>query len=130
MQDTAVEAMMNSEVMFFYGLLHMDVPMLADRQELIYISSVRTQDVVWNTCRVRWTTGTDEERASYGNPCCLHDWMMMMMMICSYLRFLGSSFFTVLFFAHSPIEHEHFFTQIGLIQSRHYHIISELTWKK
>ena len=34
----------NKIVTFFYGPLHMDVSVLADLQELIYISSVRTQD--------------------------------------------------------------------------------------
>ena len=29
---------------------HMDVPLLADQQELIYIGSVWTQDVVGKTC--------------------------------------------------------------------------------
>ena len=32
--------------MFFYGALHIDVPMLADQQKLIYISSVQTQDEI------------------------------------------------------------------------------------
>ena len=31
---------------FFFGPLHMDVSMLADQQELIYISFARTLDVV------------------------------------------------------------------------------------
>ena len=43
MQVTAGKARMNSFVTFFYGLLHIDVPVLADQQERIYISSVRTQ---------------------------------------------------------------------------------------
>ena len=37
MRDTAGDARRN-----FYGALHMDVPALAERQELIYESSVRT----------------------------------------------------------------------------------------
>ena len=48
--------------MFFYGPLHMDMPALANHQELIYISSVWTQDVVWKTCQERWVIGTDGER--------------------------------------------------------------------
>ena len=32
--------------MFFYGPLRMDMPVLAEKQELIYISSVQTQDVL------------------------------------------------------------------------------------
>ena len=31
--------------------VHMDVAVLADQQEVIYISSGMTQDVVWMTCR-------------------------------------------------------------------------------
>ena len=42
--------------------LHMDVPVLADQQELTYNSSVRTQNVVWKTCRERWMIGTNDER--------------------------------------------------------------------
>ena len=36
---------------FIYGPLHMDMSVLADQQELIYISSMQTQDVVWKTCQ-------------------------------------------------------------------------------
>ena len=50
------------KITFFHGPLHMDMPVLAEQQELIYISSVQTQDVVWKTCRVRWMVGTDGER--------------------------------------------------------------------
>ena len=41
------------------NLLHMDMPVLADKQELIYISSVQTQDVVWKTCWEPWMIGMD-----------------------------------------------------------------------
>ena len=37
---------------------------LTDQEELIYISSVRTQDAVWKTCRDQWMIGTDEKRES------------------------------------------------------------------
>ena len=40
----------------------MSVLVLANQKELIYISSVRTQDVVQKTCRERWMTGIDGER--------------------------------------------------------------------
>ena len=40
----------------------MDIPVLADQQERMYISSLRTQNVVWKTCREQWTIGMDEER--------------------------------------------------------------------
>ena len=63
MQDkTAGEVRTNSWVTFFYGPLYMDEPVLDNQQELIYISSVRTQDVVWKICLERWTLGTDGER--------------------------------------------------------------------
>ena len=51
MQIPAGEARSNSLVTFSYGLLYMAVPVLADRQELTYNSSVRTQDIVRMTCR-------------------------------------------------------------------------------
>ena len=40
----------------------MDVPVLADQQESTYNISVRTQDVVWKTCREQWMIGTDGEK--------------------------------------------------------------------
>ena len=40
----------------------MDVPVLANQQELIYISSVWTQDVIWKTYWERCMIGMDEER--------------------------------------------------------------------
>ena len=58
MRDTGGEAKKNSLEMFFY----MDVPALVYQQELIYISPVRTQNIVWKTCRERWMIGTGEER--------------------------------------------------------------------
>ena len=61
MRDTAEEVGTNSLVTFFYGPLSMGVPMLADQEELIYISSVRTQDVVWKTYPERLMVGTDGE---------------------------------------------------------------------
>ena len=44
--------------------MYMDVPVLANQQELMYISSLRTQDLVVKTCRRRWTIGTDRGRES------------------------------------------------------------------
>ena len=44
---------------FLYGPLHMDMPVLADRQEFIYIRSVQRLEVVWNTYLERWM---DSER--------------------------------------------------------------------
>ena len=49
----------------------MDMPELADQQELIYNSSVRTHDFVRKNCRGRWIIETEEE--SLENPCCQRD---------------------------------------------------------
>ena len=51
MRDLAGEVWKNSSVTFSYGPLHMDVPELADKKELTYNTSVRTQDIVWKICR-------------------------------------------------------------------------------
>ena len=48
----------------FKGPLHVDLPVLVKEQELIYISSVRTQGVVWKTCRERWMIEMDAEKES------------------------------------------------------------------
>ena len=64
MRDTAGEARTNLEVTFSYGPQHMDVPVLTDQQELIYISFVRTLDTTWKICREQWMIGTDGERES------------------------------------------------------------------
>ena len=45
MQGIDGDARMN--LTFFCRLLHMDVPVLAHQQKIIYISSVWTQGVVW-----------------------------------------------------------------------------------
>ena len=66
MRDAVGKARTNS-VTFFFGPLHMDVPVLADQQESIYISFVQTQGVVWRTCRERWTIGMDGEK-ELGKP--------------------------------------------------------------
>ena len=50
--------------MFFCGPLQRDVPVLADQQELIYISFVWTLDAVWKTCWEQWMIGTNRERES------------------------------------------------------------------
>ena len=51
--------------------------------ELIYVSSVRTQDAIWKTCRERWMIRTDEERErereNQGNSFYQRELMMMMM---------------------------------------------------
>ncbi len=45
--DTAGEAMINPLVTFFYGPLHEDVQVIAGQLEFIYISLVRTHDVLY-----------------------------------------------------------------------------------
>ena len=42
----------------------MAVQVLADQQELIYVASVQTQDVIWKTIRGRWIIGADGKRES------------------------------------------------------------------
>ena len=49
---------------FFYGPHHVDVPVLADLQEFIFIISTQTQDLVWKTCWEQWMIGMDGERES------------------------------------------------------------------
>ena len=51
-------------MMLFYEPLNIDMPGLANQQELIYISSVWTQDLVWRTCWEKWMIGTDGKRES------------------------------------------------------------------
>ena len=48
---------------FFNGPLHMDEPVLADQQEIIY-RSAQTQDIVWKNCWWWWMIGMDGERVS------------------------------------------------------------------
>ena len=49
---------------FFYGHLHIAMLVLADKQELTYINSVWTMDIVWKTCWEQWIKRTDEETQS------------------------------------------------------------------
>ena len=51
----------NSWVMFSYGLLHMDTPVLAIQQRFIYFSFVWTIDTVKRTWQEQWTMGTDDK---------------------------------------------------------------------
>ena len=44
--------------------LHADMPVWADQQEIIYISSVQTQDAVWKTCPEWQLIGMKGERES------------------------------------------------------------------
>ena len=44
--DTAEEVRINSWETFFYGLLHMDTPMLVNLQKLTFISSVQILDAI------------------------------------------------------------------------------------
>ena len=63
------------------------------QQEHTYISSIRTQDAVWRTCRQRWLIRTDGQRKreterdrkerveNLGDLCNQHDSLIMMMMM-------------------------------------------------
>ena len=48
--------------MFFCGLLHMDTPVLADQQKLIFVISVQILDAVWRTCQDQKMIGMDGTR--------------------------------------------------------------------
>ena len=61
MKYIAGEARKNLKGMF-YGPLHMDVPVLVRQQELIFIGSVWTQDVVGKTYQEWWMIEMDGER--------------------------------------------------------------------
>ena len=41
--------------------LHMDMPVLADQQELTSNSSAQIEEVVWKTCQEQWIIETDGE---------------------------------------------------------------------
>ena len=64
MRDTAREVKLNSSVTFSHEPLKTDEQVFGDQQELIYNSSVRTEDVAWKTCRKQWTIETSGERGS------------------------------------------------------------------
>ena len=64
MQETAEEVRTNSLATFSNGALHMDMQVLA-YQELIYNSSVRTQDIVLKTFQKRWMIEMNGERESF-----------------------------------------------------------------
>ena len=49
----AGEARTNLWMTFFSGFKQMDMPVLADQQELIYISSVQIEDVIWRSRQER-----------------------------------------------------------------------------
>ena len=65
MQVTAGEAIMNSFVTFFYWLLRIDVPLLANQEKFISIISMLTLGVLWMTCQERWRIMTDGEWDSW-----------------------------------------------------------------
>ena len=74
--DITGEARKTSYVMFSYGPLHRDVPVLANQQELTYNSYVWTQDVVWEISQKQWIIGTNVWE-SQGNLCKQHNMMMI-----------------------------------------------------
>ena len=61
MQDTAGGARTNAWDMFFYGPFYTDMQLLDNQLELIYNSSVRTQDGARKTCWKWWMIETDGE---------------------------------------------------------------------
>ena len=50
--------------MFCYGFLHMDTPVLADQQKVIFTISVVTLDAVKRTCQKQWLTVGDSKKES------------------------------------------------------------------
>ena len=62
MGDTAGEVKMNSYAKFSDRPLHTDMQVLDDQQELIYDSSVQTQDIVYRTCQKQWMIALNGER--------------------------------------------------------------------
>ena len=60
--------------------LDMKVQVLAVQQEFIYLSSVKTQDIVWKNCRKQWMIGMDGERKSQ-EPLCQREMIMMMTIV-------------------------------------------------
>ena len=78
--------LLEKQVTFFYGPIHILMAVLADQPELTNNSSARTQDRVWKTYWKRWMSGTGGgERERQGNPCCQLDLMFMMMMLITYV---------------------------------------------
>ena len=57
MLNTTGEVKTNSVVKFYYELLHMDTPVLADQQSLIYISTLQIFDAVKKTFQEQWSIG-------------------------------------------------------------------------
>ena len=66
MLATAGEVRTNSLAIFPYRLLYMDTPVMADKQRLTYIRSMRIPDAV---------KGIVREREREGNMCSQHDFM-------------------------------------------------------
>ena len=62
MRDTAGEVKTNTLATLSNGRLDTEEQVLDDLQELLYNSSVRTQDLVYKTCRKRWMIETNGER--------------------------------------------------------------------
>ena len=69
MRKTTGEANDQIKKTFSYEPLHMDVPVIVDQQELISISSLWTQDVVWKKCREGWMIGINKVKKSQENLC-------------------------------------------------------------
>ena len=88
----------------FYGLLHMDTPVLTELQKLTFINSVRTLKTVEWTYQEWYLTGTDVE--SLGNPCYQYTLTMMKIL------FIGKGTENEFTFTTSPCSYLYFFKEI------------------
>ena len=52
----------NLQARLFYGLLLMDISVLADQKKHLFIRYIETLDAIERTCQDRWSMGTDGER--------------------------------------------------------------------
>ena len=72
MLGTTGEVNTNAQVTFYYGLLLMDAPVLADGQKFTFTSAVQTLDNALRTYKERWPVGTDGERESGESVLSMH----------------------------------------------------------
>ena len=81
MQDIDGEARINSLVMFFYEVLHIDAPMLTNQLELT--STLPMLYVVWKTCYEQRMIGTDAELGKFMLSAQLDDFIKNFTMVYS-----------------------------------------------
>ena len=65
-RGTLLEKQGRTHLTFLFGPFHMNVLMLTDQQEVIYICPVQTQDVIWKIYWERWRIGRDRDRERQG----------------------------------------------------------------